>query len=292
MEYKKRHKSDHISISAFTSCISTTLMLVLLGTIVFFIMFAYQFSNTLRENFTVTLLLDDEMSQSETYQLQQHLRALPCSRLVTYISKERALKEQSEALGSDPSEFSEENPMPASFEIHLNADYVNDDSLAFILPQFRQNPKILDVSYPQSLMKSLNSNINKISSIMLVIALLLTLVSFVLINNTIRLSVYSHRFLIHTMKLVGANWSFIRRPFLVQAVVIGLVSGLLASAILAGGLYALVNYEPQMLPMLNWNILAVSFGIVFVCGILLTLICAFFTVSRTLRMKSDKLYRY
>src|SRR5574344_1814223 len=292
MENKKRYQGDHISISAFTSCISTTLMLVLLGTIVFFIMCAYQFSNNLRENFTVTLLLDDEMGQAESYQLQQQLRTLPCSRLVTYISKERALKEQSEALGSDPSEFSEENPMPASFEIHLNADYVNDDSLAYILPQFRQNPKILDVSYPQSLMKSLNSNINKISSIMLVIALLLTLVSFVLINNTIRLSVYSHRFLIHTMKLVGANWSFIRRPFLIQALVIGLVSGVMASAILAGGLYALGHYEPQILPMLSWHVLTVTFGIVFICAILLTQICAYFTVSRTLRMKSDKLYRY
>ena len=292
MENKKKHRTVHISMSILTSCISTTLMLVLLGSVVFFISFAHYFSNNLRENFTVSLLLDDEMSHDEAYALQQQLRTLPCSRLVTYISKERALKEQSEALGSDPSEFSQENPMPASFEIHLKADYANDDSLAQILPQFKKNPKILDVSYPQSLMNSLNSNINKISSIMLVIAFLLTLVSFVLINNTIRLSVFSHRFIINTMKLVGANWSFIRKPFLRQALAIGIVSAILASAILGGGLYALTQYEPQMLPLIDWHILAITFGIILFCGILLTLICAFFTVNKALRMKANQLYRY
>lgn len=292
MGKKNKQKNRRTSVSAISSSISTTLMLVLLGTVVFFVTFAFHFSNNLRENFTISLTLDDQIAHNDAYYLQQRLKNLPCSRLVTYISKERALKEQSEALGNDPSEFMDTNPMPASFEIHLKADYANDDSLAQILPKLRQTPMVLDVSYPKNLMDSLNSNISKISSIMLVIALLLTIVSFVLINNTIRLSVFSHRFLIHTMKLVGASWGFIRRPFLLQALGIGLTSALIASLILGCGFYALIQYEPQMISLITWDMLAATLGIVFICGILLTLACAYFTVNRALRMKSSQLYNF
>ena len=267
-------------------------MLVLLGTVVFFVIFAVHFSNTLKENFTVTLILDDEIGKKDAFQLQSDLKSMPCAKLVTYISKERALKEQSEALQSDPSEFMGVNPMPASFEIHLKADYANKDSLAHILPALEKRAGVLDVSYPQSLLESLNRNISRISSVMLIVALLLTIVSFVLINNTIRLSVFSRRFLIHTMKLVGASWGFIRKPFLIQALGIGLVSAILAASVLGGGIYALIQYEPQMRTLITWDVWVCSFGIIFLCGILLTLICAYLTVNSTLRMKTSHLYRY
>ncbi|MDD7251495.1 MAG: permease-like cell division protein FtsX [Prevotellaceae bacterium] len=292
MADQNRHRSKRIGLNAVTSCISTTLMLVLLGTVVFFVTYAMHFSNNLRENFTISLILDDSLSHTDAYQLQSELRALPCSRLVTYISKERALREQSEALGEDPSEFMEENPMPASFEVHLKGAYANEDSLAQILPQLKSHPGVLDVSYPQSLMDSLNSNISRISTVMLIIALLLTVISFVLINNTIRLSVISHRFIIHTMKLVGAKWGYIRRPFLLKALIIGVISALLASAILAGGLYTLWHYESQMASLITWDVLAATFGIVVICGLLLTFVCAYITVNKAIHMKTSQLYRY
>jgi len=291
MTTKKKQKVRG-SVNVVTSCISTTLVLVLLGTVVFFVTLASHFSSSLRENFTVSLLLDDDLSQAQTYNLQTKLKTMPCARLVTYISKERALEEQSKALGTDTTKFMGENPMPASFEVHLKADYANGDSLKKVIPALKQDSSILEVSYPESLMESLNNNIRKVSTMMLIIALLLAFVSFALINNTIRLNVHAHRFLIYTMTLVGASWSFIRRPFLIKAFWIGFVSALVAAAILMTGIYAIQQYEPNMISLITWDVLAATLAVVFLCGILLTLLCAFFSVNRNLGLNYDKLHRY
>lgn len=279
-------------MNMLTSCISTTLVLILLGLVVFFVSVAHNFSDSIRENFIVSLLLDDDITQQHAYELQTKLKRLPCSRGVTYISKERAQKEQAKALGTDSTDFLQENLMPASFEVHLKADYANSDSLAGIIPTLRQDSSVLEINYPESLMDSLNNNIRKISTVMLIIALLLTIVSFELINNTIRLGVHARRFLIHTMTLVGANWSFIRRPFLIKAFWIGFISALLAAIVLVGGMYAIVQYEPQMLGLITWDVLGITVGIVFVCGILLTLLCAYVSVNKNLRMSYDRLHRW
>ncbi len=182
--------------------------------------------------------------------------------------------------------------MPASFEVHLKADYTNRDSLNKVIPVLKQDPAILEVSYPESLMDSLNDNIRKASTIMLIIAFLLAFVSFALINNTIRLSVHSRRFLIFTMALVGASWSFIRRPFIRQAFWIGFISALMAAALLLGGIYAMENYEPQMIDLVTWDVLAATLSVVFVCGMLLTLLCAYFSVNHNLNLSYDRLNRY
>ncbi len=279
-------------MNAVISCISTTLMLLLLGLVTFFITFANNFSDNLRENFNITILLDDEITQKESFAFQTELKKLPAARLVSYISKEKALKEQAKALDIDSTEFMDINPIPASFEVALKAEYANKDSLKDILPLLEKHEGVLEVSYPQNLMDSLNSNIRKISGIMLVLALLLTLVSFVNINNTIRLSVFSRRFLIHTMKLVGASWGFIRKPFLIQALIIGLLSATLASCILFGCIYAITQYEPNMIALITWDVILWTIGVIFVCGIALTLVCAYFTVDKMLKMKTKKLYRY
>lgn len=289
---KKKKQKIRGSVNVVTSCISTMLVLVLLGTVVFFVTLANHFSESLRENFTVSLLLDDNISHNAAYDLQTKLKKLPCTRYVNYLSKERAWKEQSEALGVDTSKFMTENPMPASFEVHLKAAYANNDSLRQIVPALKKDSSILEVSYPESLMDSLNDNIRKLSTIMLIIALLLAFVSFALINNMIRLDVHSHRFLIHTMTLVGADWGFIRRPFLNKAFWIGFVSAFMAAALLCVGIYAMVRYEPNMLSLIGWDVLAATLAAVFLCGILLTLLCAYFSVNRNLGLKYDKLYRY
>ena len=292
MSKKKAHKTNRGSVNVVTSCISTTLVLVLLGCVVFFVTIAKRFGNNMQENFTVSLMLDDDISQAQVYTLQTHLKHLRCIKQVSYISKERALKEQSQALGTDPSEFLENNPMPASFELHSKANYANRDSLNRIVPALKQDTSILEVSYPEGLMDSLNNNIRKMSTIMLIVALLLAFVSFALINNTIRLSVYSRRFLIYTMTLVGATRGFVRRPFMRKAFWIGFVSALFAAALLVCGIYAMEQYEPLMTELVTWDVLVATIGVVFVCGILLTLLCAYFSVNHNLGLSYDKLYRY
>lgn len=287
---KKKKKRSHTGMHTITSCISTTLVLLLMGTVVFFVTVADKLSDTLRENFTISLLLDDDLSKEGTEQLRQRLQALPCTREVTYISKEQAEREQAQAMGSDPAEFLGTSPIPASFEVHLKADYAMADSLTDVLPALEKEKYVTEVSYPEELMESINRNIRKVSIVLLVLASLLTFVSFELINNTIRLSVYSRRFLISTMKLVGAKWSFIRRPFLIRALWIGILSGLLADGFLTIGIYALLDFEPQMYAILTPDVWMLTLGAVFVIGILLTFFCAWFSVNKYLRAKANRLY--
>ena len=182
-----------------TSCISTMLVLLLLGMVVFFVMTANNLSVYVRENINFSVLLNDDMKEAEAIRFQKQLEEEPFVKQATYISKAQALKEQTEAMGTDPAEFLGYNPFTASIEIKLNAAYANSDSL--------DNKKVIEVNYPQDLIDTINQNIRKISMFLLGLAALLTLISFALINNTIRLTIYSKRFLIHTMKLVGASWT-------------------------------------------------------------------------------------
>jgi len=278
-------------MNTITACISTTLMLILLGAVVFFVSFAHKFSNSLRENFSVTILLDEDINQRDTYDMQTRLRKLDCARAVHYISKDRALKEQSEALGTDPTEFLGANPLPSSFEVDLKSEYANSDSLAKILPPLRADSLIVDVTAPQNLMDSLNDNIRRISIVLLIVAGLLTIVSFVLINNTILLSIHARRFIIKTMRLVGASYSFIRKPFLVKALVIGLVSATLATLLLGGVVYYFVMDEPEMQLLITWDVIVATVGAIFVCGIVFTWLCTYVSVNQYLRMKRNKVYR-
>lgn len=287
----KRKKSDGTSMNMITACISTTLMLVMLGIVVFFVCFAHKFSQSLKENFTITLMLDEDVTQNQAYNIQSHLRTLPCTRSLNYISKEKALQEQAEALGTDPTEFLGYNPMPASFELGLKAEYANSDSLDKILPPLRSDTLIVDVTAPQNLMDSLNENIRRISIVLLIVALLLTLVSFVLINNTIRLSVYARRFMIKTMRLVGASYGFIRKPFIIKAITIGVISAVLAIVAVSLGVFYLIKYEPEMQALVTPDIIAITSGTIIICGLLLTWISAHFSVTRYLKMSRGRIFR-
>ena len=287
-----KHKTrSNIGLNIVTSCISTTLVLVLIGIVVFFVSVAREVSRNLRENFTVTLMLDDETPNSAAYALQQQLRALPCAAFVNYVSKEKAQALQTAALGCDPAEFNGSNPMPASFEVHLKADYANPDSLKQFIPALKANRYVLDVDYPEKLMDDINRNIRNISTVLLVVAGLLMFVSFVLINNTMRLSVFSRRFEIRTMQLIGARPSFIRRPFMRNAFWVGLIAAVLAVALLSFGIKLLLEFDPAQSANVTWYVVALTLGAVFVAGICLTLICASFSVNRYLSRSETELYR-
>ena len=285
-----KRPNSFFNMQFITSSISTTLVLLLLGMVVFFVLSANNLSTYVRENIGISVLVSDDMKEPEALKFQKTLNEKSYVKESVYISKEQALKEQTEAMGTDPAEFLGYNPFTASIEIKLNAQYANSDSIAWIEKEILTNKKVMEVSYPQNLIDSVNRNIQKVSIFLLGLAALLTLISFALINNTIRLAIYSKRFLIHTMKLVGASWSFIRRPFLVRNVWIGVLAGIMADAILLGMAYMLVTYEPQLIEIITPNALLVVMASVFVFGLAITFLCAYISINKYLRMKASALY--
>lgn len=214
---QNKYKSGSIFDMQFiTSSISTTLVLLLLGLVVFFVLTAHNLSVYVRENISFSVLISDDMKEADILKLQKKLNQEPFVKQSEYISKKQALKEQTEAMGTDPEEFLGYNPFTASIEIKLHSDYANSDSIAKIEKMIKKNTNIQDVLYRKELIDAVNDNIRNISLVLLALAVVLTFISFALINNTIRLAIYSKRFLIHTMKLVGASWGFIRGPFLLK----------------------------------------------------------------------------
>ena len=273
-----------------TAGISTTMVLFLLGLVVFFVLTANNLSVYIRENIAFSAILDDEIKETSIIKLQESLNKKDYVKQTVYISKDQALKEQIDAMGTDPSEFLGHNPFNASIEIKLNAGYTNPDSIKWIEKELMTNKSILEVSYPQNLLESVNRNLQKISVFLLGLAVLLSLISFSLINNTIRLTIYSKRFLIHTMKLVGASWSFIRRPFITRNLWIGILSGAVANAILTALAYTAVKYEPELLAIVSPESIIIVAAAVMVFGMIITTLCAYISINKYLRMKISELY--
>lgn len=273
-----------------TSSISTTLVLLLLGMVVFFVLSANNLSDYVRENINVSVWISDDMKEPEALNFQKKLNEKTYVKETTYISKEQALKEYTEAMGTNPADFLGTNPLMASVEIKLKAEYANSDSIAWIEKEILTNKKVMEVSYRQDLLEWVNRNVQRVSLFLLGLATLLTLISFALINNTIQLTVYSKRFLIHTMKLVGANWGFIRRPFIIRNLWIGLLAGVMADAILLMSAYMLVQYEPQLVEVMTPANLFIVMVSVFAFGVVITSVCAYISINKYLRMKASALY--
>lgn len=291
MSKKQKRTRSHRGMQAVTLCISTTMVLILLGLVVFFVLTAHNLSVHMKEHLTVSVMLKDSVTVNDAKLFCRDLYHQPYSRNIDYISKEQAQREQVKELGSDPSEFLGFNPFPATLEIQLKADYANRDSLKWIAKEIRKDKRVSDLAYMEDLMDRVNVNLSRVSILLLVLAVLLTFVSFALISNTVRLSVYARRFLIHTMKLVGASWAFIRKPFLRQAVGIGIIAALLAIAVLGAGVYGLYLTQPGIDEVVTWQVMAITAASVMVFGIVITVLCAWLAVNRFLRMKAGELYR-
>lgn len=289
-------KNGNNAVSMFdmqfvTATISTTLVLLLLGMVLFFVLTARNLSVYVRENINFSLVLDDGMDNRDILRLQRSLEKQPFVKEMTYISKEDALKDYVREMGIDPRRFAGFNPLRASLEIRLKSAYANTDSIERIEKLLGQESHIKDIVYQQELIDAINKNIGRISLLLLGLAALLLLISFALINNTIKLTIYAKRFLIHTMQLVGAGWGFIRRPFLWRNFWVGLFAGLLADAALWGLAGWLVTSEPGLVEVVTSEVMGLVAVAVLVAGVLITCFCALLSINKYLRMRTEALYR-
>ena len=291
MSNKKKSPRNRRGMQVVTLCISTTMVLILLGMVVFSVLSARNLSAHMKEHLTLTIILKDSVTVNEAHMMCRDLYHRPYSRNIDYISKEQAQREQVKELGSDPSEFLGFNPFPATLEVQLKADYANRDSLKWIVKEVQKDDRVSDISYMEDLMDKVNRNLSRVSIVLLVLAVLLTFVSFSLISNTVRLSVYARRFVIHTMKLVGASWSFIRRPFLKQAIWIGVIAAILAICVLGACVYSLYMADPLVRNVVTWQVLAITAAAVLVFGIVITALCAWLAVNKFLKMTAGELYK-
>ncbi|MBE6287222.1 MAG: FtsX-like permease family protein [Mediterranea massiliensis] len=286
----KNHKTSYFDMQFVTSSISTTLVLLLLGLVTFLVLSARGLSIYVKENIVFSIVLSDEIKENGILKMQRDLEKQPYVRTAHYISKKQALKEHTEAMGTDPQEFLGYNPFKASIEVKLNSDYANADSISVIEKQLKQNSNIHEVLYRSELINAVNRNIARISIGLIVLAVILALISFALINNTIRLTIYSKRFLIHTMKLVGANWAFIRKPFLRRNFWIGILSALVADAILWGSALWLITREPELIKVITLEVMIFVSLTVLLFGVLITWLCALLSINKFLKMKASTLY--
>ncbi len=273
-----------------TSIISTTMVLILLGLIVLFVLTARALGDSVRENLTVTVDLKDGVTTMEAKKLQAQLTEEAFVADINYISSEQALKEHRESMGIDPTELLGANPFPISMEIKVRAAYACNDSLHWITRDLKQLPAVAEVVYQKELVESLNHNLQRASLVLLVIAALLILVSLSLIHNTVRLSVYGQRFIIHTMKLVGARWSFIRRPFMLRSLWTGLFSGFLADAILFGGIQWAVAHDNAITEYVSLPSIGIMAACVLACGLIITMVCTYLSVTHYLRLRESEMY--
>ena len=274
-----------------TSTISISLVLFILGIVVLMGILATRLSMYVKENMGFSIVLKENVKESQVKKLQKKLDIAPYVRATQYISKEDALKELEVELGENPKNLLGFNPLQASIEVKLRSDYAHPDSLVWIEKGLRKGTVAIDdIVYQKDLIQLVNDNIRRISLMLLGLAVVLMLISFALISNTIRLGAYSKRFIIHTMKLVGATPAFIRKPFIISNIVNGIIGAFIAMALLSGCVYYLLTEFDNLYTLIDISSLLWVFVIVLLLGVVLTAISAWFAVNRYIRMDRDNLY--
>lgn len=289
--YEKYQKRKLIS-SYFSVILSIFLVLSLLGALSLFVINSKRISNNFRENIPMTLFFNDKASQKDFDTFSKKLGESPYIKSFNFVSKDAAAESQKEELGENFLEFLGYNPLQNSFDIYIQGDYVMNDSLIMIEKELLKTPNIDEILYDKQLVELVNSNIKRITNWVLIIAGILTIISMLLINSSLRLLIFSSRFTIKTMQMVGATKRFIRRPFIWHSLRLGLIGSILAVI----ALVALTFYLDKKFPDLELNptvnympLVIVGLGII-LTGIIITTISTFFATQRFLNLKSDELY--
>ena len=273
-----------------STVISISLVLLLVGMVGLLLINAGSVSDYLKENMQISVLFRQEVGEDEAMEYLSDLDAKPFIKNSVFVSREQGSKEMSELLGEDFLSVFEAAPIPVSVEVTLKADYVSSDSLEVVKNEILKSPLVDEVVYQQSLVDKLNTNLRKVSLVLGVLIALLLFISFVLINNTVRLNVYSRRFTIHTMKLVGATKSFIRAPFLAQAVFQGLFSALIATSMLVGILFYVRSEFSQLFEVFRLDLLLTVIGVVVLSGVVICTVSTYFVVGHLVSLSKDELY--
>lgn len=273
-----------------STVISISLVLLLVGVAGLLVANARSVSDYFKENMQVSVLMKQEVGDDEAMEYVSDLDAKPFIKSTTFVSREQGAKEMTDLLGEDFLNVFEAAPIPVSVDVTLKADYVSSDSLEVVKNEIMKSPLVDEVVYQQSLVDKLNTNLRKISMVLGVFIVLLLFISFVLINNTVRLNVFSRRFTIHTMRLVGATKSFIRAPFLVQAVFQGLFSALLATMMLVGILFFVRSEFAQLFEVFRLDMLLIVIGVEILAGVLICVVSTALVVGRLVSLSKDELY--
>lgn len=276
--------------SYISTVISISLVLLLVGIASLLLVNAGSVSDYFKENMQVSVLMKTEVDNAQAEAFCATLDSLPFVKATRFVSKEQGIEEMKSMLGEDFLSVFESSPIPASVDLTLLPEYVSADSLGIVKSEIMKSPLVDEVAYQQSLVDALNANLGRIAGALGIFILLLLFISFVLINNTVRLNIFSHRFTVHTMRLVGATRGFIRRPFMVQAVFEGVLAAFIAIALLLGGLMIVKNSFGQLFEIFQLRQLLMVMGIVLVSGVAICVISTYFVVNKMVSLSRGELY--
>jgi cell division transport system permease protein len=285
-----KYSRRRLTGSSITTVVSISLVLFMLGLLGIIILNTHKLSNNFKENIGFQVILKDEAKEVDVAKMQKTLDATNYVRSTEFITKDEAAARLQKDLGEDFIGFLGYNPLLASINVHLKAQYANADSIEWIEKEMMQNPVVKEVSYKKNLVTMINENVKKISFIILFCSTLLMIIALALINNTIRLTIYSKRFLIKTMQLVGATQGFIRRPFVLKGIRHGVYGAIIAIGLLIGFLYLGQKQMPDLAELQDTEMLLTLFVIVIILGIIISWISTSLAVRKYLRLKSDDLY--
>lgn len=289
----KKQKTSFFNLH-LTSNISISLVLFMVGLITYLLIITTDFAHRSQENIAVSVMLTDSISDTDRGRLERYISDARYVKSFTYISKDSALNSIVEMLGEDPTTILGMNPVNASYELYLNQKYANVDSIQkVVIPKLRDFQGITDITYEQDLVDLLNNNIHRLLILFSAIVIVLLFISMVLINNTIRLTIYSKRFLINTMRLVGAKNSFIRAPFLHRSMLNAAIGALLGFILLVGAIYLMqvqINGYSNLQELYNPMLTLPVAGVMIVVSIVINFFATVSAVNRYLRMSTDRLY--
>lgn len=290
-EFEESTSSRKTKTIYVSTVISIALVLLMTGLLGLILVHAKNLSNYVKENIVLNIIVNEGAKEVDITALQKQLDANTYVLKTQYVSKELAARNLTKDLGEDFVEFLGYNPLLSSIDVYLKADYANNTSIQSFTSQLGRNPLVKEVIYQKSLIDMVNQNIRGIGLIILAFAGILLIIAIALINNTIRLAIYSQRFLIKSMQLVGATRNFIRKPFLAYGILHGLLAGLIAIILLLLTLYFAQKQVPEMIILRNWFEFSLVFIGVISIGILISGLSTYFAVSKFLRLKIHDLYR-
>jgi cell division transport system permease protein len=287
---EEKYQKRRLRNSYITSVISITLVLFLLGIQGLILIHAHKLSRYVRENIGVTVVLKDSARDADIARLQKQLDFSPAVKSTIFVSKDEAATQLTEELGEDFIDFIGYNPLSASIEIRLNAAFANNDSMAVLVNQLMEISEVQDVYYQKNLVQTINDNVRRISFVLLSISAIILLIAITLINNTIRLSVYSKRLLIKSMQLVGATQGFIRKPFIRRGILQGIIGATLSCVMIGFALYYLQSYAPDIVTIKDIDWFLLLFAGIFAIAIIFTWLSSYFAVRRFLKMSNDLIH--